>query len=160
MLVGQDGGGNGIVLNTPTTPINGLPTVGAQSGKFYAVSDSDGAANAALLQSFTVPLNTTSVTLSFVLFVNARNGAGAQNAGGTLDYSQATPTQFARVDLLSSSASPFSLGANNVLANFYIGVDPTAGPNPLYPTPYTLYANRDLTPFVLGVGRINSASPK
>ena len=139
VVVMGDGTGAGDVIFTPTTPVNGLPAAGAKTGNFYAVTDGDGAANNALTQTFFVPTNATSVTLSFALFVNARDGAGEQNTGGPLDYSQATQTQFARVDLLSSSALPFSTNSGDVLANFYAGVDPVAGPNPLYPTPYTVY---------------------
>ena len=113
---------------TPSTPVNDLPTVGAKSGGFYAVTDSDGAANSALLQRFTVPVGAAQVTLSFALFVNTRNGAGAQNSGGAIDYTQAVPTQFARVDLLTATAAPFSVGAGDVLRNFYLGAEPECWP--------------------------------
>ena len=151
VVVMGDGTGPNDVIFTPTTPVNGLPTVGAKTGNFYAVSDGDGAANNALTQTFFVPQSATSVSLSFALFVNARDGGGAQNTNGPLDYSQATPTQFARVDLLSASASPFSTNAGDVLANFYASVDPVAGPNSLYPTPYTVY-NFNISGFVVAGG--------
>lgn len=131
---------SGYPLDSPLTPVTFQPTAGPKSGTYYAVTDGDGAANNALLQSFTVPIGTTRVTFSFSLFVNARNGAGAQNTGGPLAFSQATPTQFARVDLLTATAQPFSLSTGNVVRNFYTGVDASVGPNPLYPLAYSTYS--------------------
>ena len=139
---------NGFPDDSPLSPVTFQPTAGPRSGRFYAVTDGDGAANNSLLQSFAVPDDAVQVTLSFSLFVNARDGAGAFNTGGLLDYSQAALTQFARVDLLTGSATPFSLGPGNVIQNFYLGVDPNIGPNPLYPIPYTTYTF-DITGLVM-----------
>ncbi len=54
--------------------------------------------------------------------------------GGSLDPTQATPTQYARVDILKSTASPLSTTASDIVSNLYSGED--AG-NP--PNAYTLY---------------------
>lgn len=129
----------GYPLPSPLTPVTFQPTIGPASGSFYAVTDGDGAAANSLFQRFTIPVGATQVSLSFSLFVNARNGAGALNTEGAIDYDQAA-TQFARVDLLTAAAEPFSLGVGNVVQNFYRGVDPNVGPNPLYPIPYTTYS--------------------
>ena len=115
------------------TPSEGFATAGPASGRFYAVTDSnapgtDGPSTYALIQSFTLTpqvVDTDPLTLSFSLFVNDWNGAGALNTAGTLDYLQAAPTQFARVDLLTSSAVPFSTAEADIVRSFYLGTDGT-----------------------------------
>ena len=112
------------------TPRNGLSTQsagGLPHGSFYAVTDQGGIGANALLQDFLVGAGSTSVILSFDLFVNSY-GTPAVNPAG-LDYN-AAPNQHGRVDLLTSTATPFSTSIG-VLRNFYIGSDPiVGGPNP------------------------------
>lgn len=132
----------------PATPDTGLPTVGAASGNFYAVSDSLGEGAQALHQTFTIPAGALRVTLSFQMFVNDWNGAGALNTGAApFAAVSATPTQFARVDLMTSGADVFA--NTGVLQNFYLGVDNGADPGP--PNAYASYSF-DLTPQVGGGG--------
>lgn len=120
--------------DTPSTPLEQFPSVGSASGDYYAVSDDADAGAHALIQNVTLPANTKSLTLSFDLFVNDWNGAGALNPIGPLDYTQTTPTQFARVDLLSGGASDFDTGSG-VLDNLFLG-DGSLTP----PDPYTHYS--------------------
>ncbi len=122
-------------------------SVGPKSGFYYAVSDGSSPDNAgpgahALLQSFTLSGAASHVLLSFDMFVNDYNGAGALNVGGALDPTQATPTQYARVDILKGTASALSTDVSDILVNLYAGED--AG-NP--PNAYTHY-QFDLTSFL------------
>jgi hypothetical protein len=111
------------------TPVTGYPTVGPHTGQIYAVLDSSDIGASALIQSFTVPVNASKVTLSYSMFVNDQDSGPLINPAG-LDY-MADPNQHARVDLLTQSAAPFSTGAG-VLRNFYLGVDPHNNPNPYH----------------------------
>ena len=136
----QSGSAGGFQLSSAmTTPGEEYPTPGPADGSFYAVTDSfapltDGPGAYSLTASFAVPANAGKVTLSFQMFVNDWNGAGALNSGGALDYSVAAPTQFARVDLLTATASPFTVASPDVIRNFYLGVD-----GPVVPYPYTSF---------------------
>ena len=130
----QAGGSGSWFISTPgaATPVSGFATApNGSGGSFYAVSDQTGPGCHVLLQSFTIPAGATSVTLSFQMFVNNQFGAPIVNPAG-LDYT-AVPNEHGRVDILSSSATPFDTGAG-VVANLYLGSD--AGPNP---NPYTSY---------------------
>lgn len=134
---------------TPKTPGESFDTVGPHTGAFYAVTDSnapgtDGPSAYALVQSFTIPLLVQSAQLQFALFVNDQFGFGALNPQGTLDYTQSTPTQLGRVDLLVANSSPFTTNAADVLAIFYLGV---GSPSP--PDPY-MVISQDLTGLVQG----------
>jgi hypothetical protein len=125
------------------TPFSFHSTVGPASGAFYAVSDQGGPGTHALIQNFFVPGAASSVVLTFDMFVNDWDGGPIVDPIG-LDH-QGPPNQHARVDLLSAAAGDFDTGAG-VLANFYLGVDPGADPNPY--TPYLF----DITSLVGGGG--------
>ena len=132
-VVSQAGStGNFFVLSGDTTPLSGSATVGPASGSFYAVSDQTGPSALVLLQPFTVSGPLSSVVLSFSMFANSY-GEVSINAGG-LDYTVAGANQHARVDILSSGATPFDTGSG-VLANFFLGAD--SGPNPHAYTNYS-----------------------
>jgi hypothetical protein len=126
--------------NSTTTPQSSSPTVGPESGSYYAVSDSQGPGTLILSQTFTVPAGAASVILSFGLFVNSDGGDVVNTVAG-LDFSGTTDpsdpaNQYGVVSLLSSGASLFSTTAG-VLGNFYEGTDnPMANPNP-----YTNYTD-------------------
>lgn len=144
----QDGGLGGFyVTGDQTTPVEGFPTPGPDSGDYYAVSDSPGYSAEALIQSFTVAPG-ASATLSFDMFVNtyapmAESGGLDYTSGGTY-----APNQYARVDLLSGNADPFDT-TGGVIANFYFGADPMTDGS--YSNPYTAY-NIDLTQFIAAGG--------
>jgi hypothetical protein len=57
------------------TPLTGNPTVGPFSGRGYAVTDQVGPGVNALSQDYTVPVDTTSLTLTFDMFVNDWNSS-------------------------------------------------------------------------------------
>jgi hypothetical protein len=130
------GGSGDFFIDTPgtTTPFSGQPTQGnPMGGNFYAVSDQGGPGTHALIQSFVVPLGTTSLTLSFDMFVNDFDGGPIVGPQG-LDH-VGPANQHARVDILTAAATPFSTAAADVVSNHYLSVDPGADPNP-----YTSYS--------------------
>lgn len=61
------------------TPLSGLSALGPASGDFYAISDMTAQGTHALLQSFTVPITTLAVKLSFEMFVYDWFGAGQRS---------------------------------------------------------------------------------
>jgi hypothetical protein len=127
----QAGSGGSLFVQSGTNgPTSGLPTVGPDSGSFYALTDQSGPGAYSLTQSFTVDPS-SSVILSFDLFANNYYGT---TIVGPLDYT-AGPVQFATVDLLTGTANPFSTAPSDVLENFYSGSDAGANPNP-----YTAYS--------------------
>ena len=127
--VGNNAIDNNLIPPSPATPIAELASVGAKSGRFYAVSDSLGVGTHALLQSFVVPAAAGRTTLAFDMFVSDWNGYGALNQNGPLDHNQVDgdgnviPTQLARVDLLKAGASAFTTDPNDIVQNFYLGED-------------------------------------
>lgn len=141
------GGSGDWFIDTPgtTSPVSGYATAANPSGgSFYAVTDQPGPGTHALTQSFAVPAGASSVVLSFQMFANDQSGqapiinpAGLTHAAG--------PNQHVRVDLLSGLATPFDTGSG-VLANFFLGDDTGANPNP-----YTSYVF-DITALVAGGG--------
>ena len=62
--------------NSMATPLNFLPTVGASSGSWYAVTDQYGPGSNALSQSFIVPFGTTFTVLKLDYFINDYAGNG------------------------------------------------------------------------------------
>jgi PEP-CTERM motif len=138
----EAGGSGTFSISNPgvPSPISGFPTApNALGGNFYAVSDQGGPGAHVLSQSFTVPANATSVTLSYQMFVND------QDAGpfvGPLDYT-GNAVEFATVDVLTATADPFSTAAGDVVVNEYQGAD-----SPIDSTdPYISYS-QDLTGLV------------
>jgi hypothetical protein len=129
------------------TPLNGYPTVGPNSGTFYAVSDSEGPGTSALFQSFTVPLGTTSAILSFDIFVN--DVFGGSGPGGS-------------VVLLAAGADPLSAAP---LATLYGPSD--TGLNNGNPNPWVVFTSANLigaglvagTTYEIAVLESDNASP-
>lgn len=116
------------------SPGGGLSTVGPKSGSYYAVSDvsdpiSGGPGARVLIQNFTTPSAFTTINLSYDMFVNDWNGYGALNTSGALDPTQLTPTQFARVDILTDVAGSFSTNSADIVDNLYLGEDAGNPPN-------------------------------
>jgi hypothetical protein len=124
-------GSNFFVVTGTSTPQSSSSTVGAASGSFFAVSDSHGPGAHALIEQFTIPGPSSSVVLSFSLFVNSYSPTFVNPSG--LDFTVQN-NQFARVDILTSGASAFDTGSG-VLHNYYLGAD--AGLNPHAYTNYS-----------------------
>lgn len=139
---------SGFFASTPgaATPSSAFPTAGnAAGGTTYAVSDQTGPGAYALTQSFIVPIGSTSVTLSFDMFVNDQSGSGPVVDPTGLDFTTGginNSNQHARVDILTGTSTALSTAAADIVANLYLGVDGGVTPNP-----YTSY-NIDITSLV------------
>jgi hypothetical protein len=125
----QAGGSGSWFADAPgtTTPLSGMTTSaagGSPHGTTYAVSDQTGPGSHALTQPFTVGPS-SSVTLTWDMFINNYDGGPT---GTGLDYT-VVPTEVGRVDILTSAASPFDIGAG-VLENCFLGGAPGGTPNP------------------------------
>jgi len=84
------------------------------------MTDSAGPGSHVLYQDFVVPNSITAgyfITLS--LYINNGHGAGAFFAPALLDFATPTLNQQARVDIIKTSADPFSVAAADVLQNLY-----------------------------------------
>lgn len=108
-----------IQSNSNTTPVSGLSTLGPASGSFYALSDSTTPGANVIIQDFTVPLDSQSLSLSFDMFTYDWYGAGS--TGSSLNYLD-NPNQHVRVDLLKSGSPDFDTGGSYVITNFYDGL--------------------------------------
>ncbi len=133
-------GGNLTVESSATGPLSANANAGPSTGSFFALSDQTGPGTYALTQGFSVAPGTTSVILKFDLFANNYAASTIVDPIG-LDHT-GPANQHARVDLLTAAAGAFDTGGG-VIANFYLGADAGANPNPW--TSYTI----DLTGLAL-----------
>ena len=95
--------------------LSGLPTVGANTGSFYALTDQRGPGAYELWQSFSLSNAASSATLSF--YLSASNRA-TTIVGSSLNPFGGFANQHITVDLFSGSPAAFSTGG---LQNFYLG---------------------------------------
>jgi hypothetical protein len=102
-----------------TSPLNGDAVPAPPGGTFAAMTDAFGPGSHVLYQDFVV--GAPNATLSFDLFIGNRWDAfvTANPATVGLDFSTPAQNQQARVDILKSSADPFSVAASDVLLNLY-----------------------------------------
>ena len=139
---------SGFFLSRPgiNLPVSIYSTaINPAGGNYYMVTDQDGAGRNSLTQKFTVPANTTTVTLEFQMFVNSYSYPYHKIISPFgLDLTFAN--QHARVDILRADATPFDTSGTVVLRNLYIGAD--YGLNPHNYTSYSF----DITDTVLTPG--------
>jgi hypothetical protein len=121
-------GGNWFADTTTSTPLTGAPTVGPHSGTGYAVTDQVGPGVNAMSQDYTVPVGTTTLTLTFDMFVN--------------DWNSSTGTANVQVLILAAGGNPVT-GVGTVLTMQDILV--TGG----VPNPYAAF-NLAISGFVPG----------
>lgn len=144
---GVQAGSNGnLFIDTPgtTAPASGLATAAnALGGSFYSLTDQNGGGAYSLTQSFTVPVGTTSVQLSFQMFANDWSNVGPIINPAGLDYT-AGANQHARVDILVNGAAAFTNLAADIVTNLYLGVDGGTDPNAY--TSYVFDLTGTLTP--------------
>jgi hypothetical protein len=106
------------VSSGTSTPISGFPIEAPLNGLFDAQTDERAPGGThVLLQRFAIPPAATSVTLSFVVIRNNRDGGPF--CPGPLDFT-VVPNQCDRVDILTASANPFDTGAG-VVMNIFTG---------------------------------------
>ncbi len=114
----QVGSEGTFALQTGTlSPVNGDPVPAPPGGLTAAMTDAQGPGSHVLYQDVVVPALVPSATLSFDLFVG--NRANAFFTPATLDFATPTLNQQARVDILTTAAVPFSVGASDVLLNAF-----------------------------------------
>jgi hypothetical protein len=110
--IGSDGT---FFLQTGTSsPVNGFPVPPPPEGTFAAMTDSQAPGSHILYQDFLVPTSLGGGTIGFSLFIN--NMADNFYTPSHLDFSTPDLNQQARVDVMTTSADPFSL---DVLQNLY-----------------------------------------
>ncbi len=130
-LFNEPGGAGSFILDTPgtTLPSSGMATSpNPAGGSFYAASDMSAPGTQVVLQTFTVPIGASVVTLRFDMFVDNWSAGGTiVNPAGLTIF--AGPNQHARVDLMAAGSPPFDTGAG-VIRNLYLGSDPGPTPNP------------------------------
>jgi len=97
------------------SPINGDPVPAPPEGTKAAMTDAAGPGSHVLYQDFVATAD--AAALRFALFIGNRADRFATPL--SLDFSTPTLNQQARVDILKSTADPFSVAAADVLANLY-----------------------------------------
>lgn len=111
------GGGGWFLQSGTTSPLNGFAVPAPPEGLNAAMTDQFGPDAHVLYQDFVVPTSLVSATLSFQLFLQNLNGA--YSSPDTLDISTGDANQQARVDIITTTANPFSVAAGDVLQNIY-----------------------------------------
>jgi hypothetical protein len=109
------GSGSWFIQSGTGSPANGFAVSAPPEGTFAGMTDQGGPGSHLLYQDFVVPAGVTSATLSFQLFVN--NQGGTYFDPDSLDALGTFANQQARVDILSASSDPFSIG--DVLLNVF-----------------------------------------
>lgn len=99
------------------SPVSGTTVPAPPGGTFAAMTDAQGPGAYVLYQDFVVPTGEDIGTLSFSLFIG--NRANSFFTPSTLDFSTPTLNQQARVDIIRTTADPFSVAAGDVLQNVY-----------------------------------------
>jgi hypothetical protein len=113
------------------SPVNFFGVPAPPEGSNAAMTDAGGPGSHVLYQDFVVPTVTTSATIGFSLFIN--NSAAAFFTPASLAFATPTLNQQARVDIITTTADPFSVAAADVLQNLYqtnVGDPLTSGYNP------------------------------
>lgn len=104
-----------------TSPVLGLTVSAPPYGSFAAMTDAEGPGSHVLYQDFFVA-SASAFSLGFSVFINNDNDEFAPNPDfhtpGTLDFS-GVQNQRARVDLMTTTADPFSLSGGDILLNLF-----------------------------------------
>jgi hypothetical protein len=110
--IGSDGT---FFLQTGTSsPVNGFPVPPSPEGSFAAMTDAEAPGSHILYQDFVVPTGLAGGNIGFSLFID--NMADDFFTPAHLDFSTPDLNQQARVDVMTTSADPFSI---DVLQNLY-----------------------------------------
>ena len=126
--VNQEGGsGSWFVYSTNTSPLSNNPIAVPPQGNFAATSDQNNPGTQVLFKNIRLQSGQRH-TLSFILYY--RNFAPGFFTPNTLDYT-AAPNQQYRIDVLRSTANPFSVSQNAILKPLFrtnVGAPNTRGP--------------------------------
>ena len=99
------------------SPVNGFGVPAPPGGANAAMTDAAGPGSHVLYQDFTVPFTLGVFTLSFDLYI--QNRAMDFFSPATLDFATPALNQQFRVDILTTTADPFSVSVGDVLMNVY-----------------------------------------
>jgi len=99
------------------SPVNSFPVPAPPQGTLAAMTDALAGGSHVLYQDFVIPSIVPSAVASFSIFV--RNDSTAFITPATLDWFTPTLNQQARVDIIRTSADPFSVASADVLMNLY-----------------------------------------
>jgi hypothetical protein len=99
------------------SPFNGDPVPAPPGGSNAAMSDGGAPGSHVLYQDFTISSSAGQFLLSFDLFIGNRDGFFASPL--TLDFGVNEANQQVRVDIMKTSADPFSVAAGDLLSNLY-----------------------------------------
>jgi hypothetical protein len=132
--------GDWYIQTGTTSPLSGFFVPEPPGPTHAAMTDMFGPGTHILYQDFTVPSGLTAALLSFDRFIG--NQAGLFITPATLDFTSVANQQ-ARVDIITTTANPFSVATSDVLLKIYqteVGDPPISG----YTTQTT-----DLTDFLM-----------
>jgi hypothetical protein len=104
-----------------TSPVNGFTVPAPPQGTASAMSDAEGPGSHVLYQDFVVPAGAGPFSILFSLYIRNAEGAGDFFVPSltTLDFSTPSLNQQARVDIITTTADPFSIAPADVLQNLY-----------------------------------------
>ena len=107
-----EGSGSWFSQTGTQSPLNSFDVPVPPDGSFAAMTDQFGPGSHVLYQDFVVPAEVTNASLSFDYFTN--NLAGTFFTPDTLDFN-VFPNQQTLVDIITTSADPFSVAPADVL---------------------------------------------
>jgi len=113
--VGSDGAW--FLQSGTNSPVNSFAVPAPPGPTNAAMTDSQAGGSRLLYQDFTVPFTLSVATLQFDLYIN--NHANAFFSPASLDFSLPALNQQMRVDILTTSANPFSVAPGDVLLNIF-----------------------------------------
>jgi hypothetical protein len=99
-------------------PSVGYPVLDPFAGASYALGDATAAGAYALIQDFTLPSGTTSVSLSFASYIY--DWSGQTTVGNGFDYTSGL-NQHVQVDILKGGSADFTTSAGDVVASLFAG---------------------------------------
>lgn len=110
------GSGTWFIQSGTTSPLNGFAVPAPPEGIYAAMTDQTGPGSHVLYQDFVVPNDIATAAFSFQRYIN--NQAGLFFTPNSLDY-LVNPNQQARVDIITTTADPFSVAGGDVLLNLF-----------------------------------------
>ncbi len=118
--VDQTGGDGTFYLQTgASSPANSFPVPAPPEGIAAAMTDAFGPGSHLLYQDFVVPNVVTATSIRFSLFLNNGNDAPDYFMPAHLDFATPDLNQQARVDIMTTTADPFSVASSDVLQNLF-----------------------------------------
>lgn len=110
--------GSFLLQTGSTSPVTLAPVPAPPAGSAAAMTDAEGPGSHVLYQDFVVPTMLPGAVVRFSLFIN--NGAPDFYTPDHLDFATPDLNQQARVDLMTTTADPFSTAAGDVLQNLFM----------------------------------------